>query len=297
MSDAGSKKWYVVEACIARSAEEAVRSSLFDLGTNGILTIREDPNDVALGAYFELESADADRILQQVEAELDRTGHRSGLIRLECAEVPDEDWMQKWKEGFQRIEVGKQLTICPSWQTATGPDDRCKGRTIIKIDPGMAFGTGGHETTRMALEIIERRWRGGSFLDVGTGTGILAIAAALLEPASRVAAIDVDPVAVQTARENVASNGVADRVEVYEGTARKFAGRAFDMLAANLTAESIIVELPGFVSCISASASIILSGILTELAEDVALAGKKSGLMPVERVESAEWTALLMQPS
>lgn len=295
MRDVSGKKWYVVEACIARSVEEAARSLLFDLGAGGILTIREDVDDIVLGAYFELEHAAAGRIPILFETELERAGLATGLIRLCCSEVPEEDWMQKWKDGFEQFEVGTRLTIRPSWQTASGSDERRNARTVIKMDPGMAFGTGGHETTRLALEIIERHWRGGTFLDVGTGTGILAIAAALLAPASTVAAIDVDPVAVAVARENAESNGVSAQVEVVEGTAADFAGRGFDMLAANLTAESIIAELPSLVRCISPSASMILSGILTELSEDVVVACRASGLVPVERAEAAEWTAFLMR--
>jgi len=156
----------------------------------------------------------------------------------------------------------------------------------------MAFGTGTHETTRLCLEEIERHWRGGSLLDVGTGTGILAIAAALLAPGSRVVAIDVDPQAVEVARENLAINGVANSVELSEGQPRKFAGQQFDLVVANLTAEVIVEMIDDLDRCLAAEGLMILSGILGVFAQDVERALAASRLKVTERREAGEWVAL-----
>lgn len=292
MRDAYHKKWYLVETSVTRRIEEVARSLLFDLGTSGILTMWEGSDRITLGAYFELEPKIVDRFLASIEAEFARTAHGSDLLHVRFSEVPEEDWMQKWKAGFEHVDIGRRLTVGPSWKEA---GSKHEGRISIKIDPGMAFGTGTHETTRLALDLIERNWRGGSFLDVGTGTGILAIAAALLAPDSSVIAIDVDPVAVDAARDNVLRNEVLEQVKVREGRARSLAGRRFDMLAANLTAESIVAELPELARCVAPSGSMVLSGILSDFARDVERAGRNSGLVSVERNEAAEWTAFVMR--
>src|ERR1041384_6148289 len=181
---------------------------LFDSGTTGIITLEESDDAVKLGAYFEA-SAHAEEVARDIEAGFARAGIRSSLMSIAITAVADQDWMQKWKEGFAPVAIGERLVIAPSWKL---PDTN--ERIVIQIDPGMAFGTGTHETTRMCLEAIERHWHGGRLLDVGKGTGILAIAAALLGPKpgpdSRIVGVDVDTPAGEVARENTAINNVSD---------------------------------------------------------------------------------------
>jgi ribosomal protein L11 methyltransferase len=284
--------WWLVTLAISRDAEEPASALLFELGSTGIVTIEETEDTVRLGAYFD-SGADTNQIKQAVEAGLVRAGCRDAMISLSITPVPEQDWMQKWKEGFEAVEIGGRLIIAPSWKVP----DEANGRVVIQIDPGMAFGTGTHETTRLCLEAIERCWLGGRLLDVGTGTGILAIAAAALVPGSRVVAIDIDPQAVEVARENAAINGVSDSIELFESQPRELAGREFDVVVANLTAEVIIDLLDDLAACIATEGLMILSGILGELAGDVERSLVASGLEVIERREAGEWSALVARRS
>jgi ribosomal protein L11 methyltransferase len=292
MSEIRNSSWWLVTLDVSRNAQETASALLFDMGSNGIVTLEESAGGVRLGAYFD-KPANVDDIKPALEAEFARMGLRSALGEISISAVADQDWMQKWKEGFDAVEVGERLIIAPSWKL---PGDS-EGRVVIQIDPGMAFGTGTHETTRLCLEAIERHWRGGSLLDVGTGTGILAIAAALLAPKSRprfrLVAIDVDPQAVEVARENTAINKVSDRIELYEGQPGNFAGQGFDVVVANLTAEVIIELMTDLTACLAPEGLMILSGILSELAEDVERALLASGFEVIERREAGEWSALI----
>ena len=290
MLQAKNNIWRVVAFDIAREAEEAVSVALFDLGTTGILTLEEGDARVKLGAYFD-EHADMEMIAHSVEAELARAGLHSALFGISISDIPEQDWMQKWKEGFEPVKIGERLMIVPSWKLPC----ESEGRAVIQIDPGMAFGTGTHETTRMCLEAIEKRWRGGRLLDVGTGTGILAIAAARLAPESRITAIDIDPQAVVVARENVEINGVTGSIEIVEGQPSDYVGRGFDVVVANLTAEVIISLMDDLAGCLSQPGVMILSGILTTLRADVERAIVESGLTVIDRREAGEWAALVAQ--
>src|ERR1700742_3338775 len=187
--------WQLIALTVAREAEEAASELLFDAGTTGIITLEENDDVVKLGAYFDAK-ANAEEIARDIEAAFARAGIRSSLMSIAISTVADQDWMQKWKEGFVAIDIGERLMIAPSWKLPEASE-----RVVIQIDPGMAFGTGTHETTRMCLELLEAGWRGGRLLDVGTGTGILAIAAGKLAPNSgldsEIVAIDIDPLAVE----------------------------------------------------------------------------------------------------
>jgi ribosomal protein L11 methyltransferase len=280
--------WQLVTVNVERRAEEFAGSALDDLGANGLITLEESADAVRLGAYFGSDS-DAEGIARSVEAEFARAGLADALLGVSISPVPDQDWMQKWKEGFEAVAVGSRFVVAPSWKLPRETD----GRVVIQVDPGMAFGTGTHETTRLCLEAIEGYWRGGRLLDVGTGTGILAIGAALLRPGSRVAAIDIDPQAVEIARENVAINGAIDSIEVFEGQPLDFAGRAFDAVVANLTAEVIVALMGDLAGCLSPSGVIILSGILTPLRPGVERAAGAAGLVIAERREAGEWSMLV----
>ena len=287
-SETHNPSWHLLTVRVARGGEEAASSLLFDLGTTGVVTSEEKSDEVTLCAYFGATSA-PEELARLIEAEFARAGLARMLFEVSVSEIADQDWMQKWKEGYEPVVVGERLIVAPSWKLPESDG----GRVVIEIDPGMAFGTGTHETTRMCLEAIEAYWEGGSLLDVGTGTGILAIAAARLAPGSRVTAIDIDPQAVEVARENAEINRASTLIDIAEAGPGDFAGRRFDMVVANLTAEVIIDLMADLAACLGGSGTLILSGILVELRSDVESAITRSGLTIITARELGEWCSLV----
>jgi ribosomal protein L11 methyltransferase len=186
--------------------------------------------------------------------------------------------------------VGERFLIAPSWSV---PDDVGE-RLLIVIDPGMAFGTGTHETTQECLAAIEQYWTGRSLLDVGTGTGLLAIAAAKLSPAARIVALDIDPDAVQVAGENTLLNGVGERVTLVEGSVDQVSSK-FEMIVANLTTDVHLKLIDRFARLIEDRGVVVLSGILLEDETIIAEALADSGLRPIEIKRNGEWLAFVAE--
>jgi ribosomal protein L11 methyltransferase len=293
------KTWHLITVIADAEAGELLSSLLFDLGATGIVTVDETPGRVTLGAYYP-QDADPKVIISAIENVFEATGNLGALHRFKASTLPDEDWMQKWKEGFDSIKIGQRLLVSPSWKlaSAVNPFDQPEldlGRIVVQIDPGMAFGTGTHETTRMCLEALERHWRGGRLLDVGTGTGILGIAAAKLAPGSVITMIDIDAEAIAVAAENAAINGVSHSVEIRCGEVRDQQLGAFDLVVANLTAEVIIDSMEDLAGCLQPGGRLVLSGILNYLAEEVERALARSALKIIDRIAAGEWVAIVGQ--
>jgi ribosomal protein L11 methyltransferase len=288
----GDSSWWLLTVNVLRDDEETASTLLFDLGSTGLVTLEERLETVTLGAYFDQTNSAVD-LTKAIEAAVTRIGLRDSLSIISIAALPDQDWMQKWKEGFEATKIGRRLIVAPSWKLPARSD----GRIVIQIDPGMAFGTGTHETTRLCLEAIEKHWHGVSLLDVGTGTGILAIAAALLEPESRVLGIDVDPKAIEVAHENLVINRAAGAVELSAVPPGDLGEQEFDVIVANLTAEVINDLLGDLTSHLASGGLMILSGILCEQTEDVERALVSSGFIVSERNVAGEWCSLVASRS
>jgi ribosomal protein L11 methyltransferase len=202
----------------------------------------------------------------------------------------EEDWRDSWKRYFRPTRIGKRLLVKPSWATC----EVAAGDTVIEIDPGMAFGTGQHPTTAMCLRALEERLRpGGAALDLGAGSGILAIAAARLG-AERVLALDTDPQAVKAARENAAANGVSGVVEVREGTLPDAAtGERFDLIVANISGLTIERLATAFAESIRDGGTLIVSGFLEDAVDGLGRALAVAGFA-VERVDAeGVWRAIV----
>ena len=199
---------------------------------------------------------------------LSSEGIEHSIELLDCAE---EDWRNNWKKYFHPIAVGEKLMIVPSWYE----NYDTQGRIALNIDPGLAFGTGGHETTRLCLEMCEKYMKAGdSVLDVGCGSGILGIAA-LLCSAGRAVGVDIDEKAVETARENAAVNGVDDRYTAIHGSFTDKVEGKYDIVLANIVADAILFLSRGVADFMKKDAVYIVSGIIDTRAEEV-----KNGISP-----------------
>ncbi len=201
--------------------------------------------------------------------------------------VEQEDWENAWRKYYHAMEIGSRLAICPSWEEYEGD------RTVIRLDPGMAFGTGTHETTSLCLEQLDQRIRGGErVLDIGTGSGILAIAALLLGAGSA-EGVDIDPMCVRTAGENAALNGVQDRLQVLVGDLSDKATGTYDLITANIVAAAIISLAPHVPALLAPGAVFIASGIIDTRKDEVIAGVTAAGLEVVEIHEKNGWVALV----
>lgn len=204
--------------------------------------------------------------------------------KIDTAFTMDEDWRNNWKNFFHPTEVGERLLIRPTWRDDYDP----KGRVVLNIDPGLAFGTGSHETTRLCLEMVERYLKGGEkVLDVGCGSGILAIASLLLG-AREAVGVDIDETAVKTAAENAALNGVEDRFTVAVGDLTKKISGKYDLILANIVADAIISLSRDIAKFMTPDAVYIMSGIIDSRADEVAAEVSRSFDI-IERYEDGGW--------
>lgn len=177
----------------------------------------------------------------------------------------EEDWLNNWKKYFHPISVGDKILIRPTWRD----DFDANGRVVLNLDPGIAFGTGTHETTRLCLEALEKYVTDDTkLLDVGCGSGILAVAALLLGAKTAVG-VDIDEMAVKTARENAKINGVQDKIEIIHGNLTDKVQGVYDVVAANIVADAIILLSEDIKKFMSQDAVYIMSGIIDSRADEV----------------------------
>ena len=335
----------LIEISLSGLDDEATPSvvSLFNQWGRGGAVVEQVPGDDAGTTIKTYLLSEDEKSLRQIEIGLEvlsqarRVSYPEDSPPIHSFPKPrirflsETDWAEAWKTHYDVLRVGRRLVIKPTWRDYDPlPDD-----LIIKLDPGMAFGSGLHPTTRLCLEAMEGFLRPGSgVLDVGTGSGILAVAAARLG-ASHVLALDTDPLAVRVARENVALNQVEPVVQVEVGTVQiantkyqmaniksqisnaKYQmansksqmanGRSanlqspisnlespvWDMVVANILAETVVELMPALVTNLAAEGTLITSGIIADRAEVVIASLCENGLSLVERREDGEWIALI----
>jgi len=251
-------------------------------------TVTNDPSDglIRIVAYFET-TPDREQIRSELLEALRIYNLPTSSVReMQVEQFANRDWLDEWKKNWQPVVVGR-VVIAPPWTAIMDRPDQ----VVIRIEPGMAFGTGTHETTRLCLAAIQKYFSGDSLLDVGTGTGILAIAAAKLIPEARVIACDTDEDAIAIAEENARANDVAKQIDFVVGPANDSMSSA-DLVCANLTADVILQTLPTLINL--TCGKLVLSGILETQVAAIVDRLHQAGMSDVEVTQDGEWVCCVV---
>ncbi len=288
---AQAKSWAALDVIATNPSREAIEYGLMEAGALGTETTTVADDCFNVRGYFET-APDIDLVRAALIEALRIHGQStSSNLHLKASEIAHRDWLAEWKKSWQPVAVGPFI-IAPPWIESV-PLASVNGSgaapIIIHINPGMAFGTGTHETTRLCLKAIEKYFQGGSFLDVGTGTGILAIAAAKMFSDARIEACDIDVDAIVIAKENAELNDVADRIDFRVGSVDDETESA-DLVCANLTASVIVELLPALLG--ATCGRLVLSGILDSQIEMVKSRLLELAVVDFEIDQDGEWAAL-----
>ena len=299
--------WLEVSLTVDGELAESVADVFARFAPNGVTTeqgvIYNDADDVGtpngpitVRAYLEVNEQ-----LEETRQKLEEALFYLGMIRPLPApvykEIADQNWMEAWKQYYKPILIGQRLLILPAWLEPSEPD-----RTVIKIEPGMAFGSGTHPTTQLCLELIENAFdthQTPHVIDIGCGSGILSIAALKLG-ADKVLGVDIDDESIVKSRENAGINGVGEEFILGLGSVQEIVNGKFEfkkapLVVANILA-SVIIRLfdAGMADLMDENGSIILSGILQEQEQSIIEAAQAKGLRMNERRQMGDWVALAM---
>lgn len=244
----------------------------------------DQPRDIVKVHMYLAPDENLAEVLPLFRERLDASGIE---YTLSTAGVEQEDWQNAWKKYYHAMDIGARLAIVPGWE------EYQTDRTVITMDPGMAFGTGTHETTSLCLEVLDARVKGGErMLDIGTGSGILAIAALKLG-AAEAEGVDIDPMCVRTAGENAQRNGVQDRFKVLVGDLSDKASGVYNIITANIVASAILSLAPHVPALMAPGAVFIASGIIDTRKEEVLEGLRAAGLDPFEVHEKRGWVCIV----
>lgn len=304
-------KWQELTVEVLREAEEAASNILIELWSQGVAI--DDSADylgrvgkygevfpevkqmdtVKITAYYP-EHVDIDAVEKEVAQRLSALsdfGVNAGDIHYDTQELAEQDWAENWKKYYEPTRISHDLTIVPSWT-----DYEAKtGEKIIRLDPGMAFGTGTHPTTKMSLFALEQVLRGGeTVLDVGTGSGVLSIASSLLG-AKSIYAYDLDEVAVRVAQENIDLNAGTENIHVATGNLLQGVDIQADVIVANILADILINMTEDAYRLVKDEGYLIMSGIISEKWEMVRESAEKAGFFLETHMIQGEWNACVFK--
>ncbi|HRK91241.1 MAG TPA: 50S ribosomal protein L11 methyltransferase [Anaerolineales bacterium] len=303
--------WLEVSLTVNGELAESVADVLARFAPNGVMTeqgvrfVNDEDEGTATGpitvrAYLEVNDQ-LEETRQKLEESLFYLGMITPVPTPTYKQIADQNWMEAWKQHYKPILIGEGLLILPAW--LDNPDPK---RIPIKIDPGMAFGTGTHPTTQLCLELMERSFVGATHesplrvIDVGCGSGILSIAALKLG-ASKVLGVDIDIESVKNSRENAAVNGVGEELLLGQGSVTEVLAGQFPFKSAPLVVANILAPVlirlfdAGLADLIQPNGEIILSGILDHQAESVIEAGQAKGLKRGEVRQMKDWVAISLK--
>ncbi|SQF66132.1 50S ribosomal protein L11 methyltransferase [Streptococcus dysgalactiae] len=305
------KAWQELTITVHREAEEAVSNLLIETGSQGVAIADsadyigqenrfgelypdvEQSDMIAITAYYPSSTnlADVTVTINEQLAELASFGLQVGQVTVDSQELAEEDWADNWKAYYEPARITHDLTIVPSWTDY----EASAGEKVIKLDPGMAFGTGTHPTTKMSLFALEQVLRGGeTVIDVGTGSGVLSIASSLLG-AKTIYAYDLDDVAVRVAQENIDLNQGTDNIHVAAGDLLKGVGQEADVIVANILADILILLTEDAYRLVKDQGYLILSGIISEKLDMVQEAAFSAGFFLETHMVQGEWNALVFK--
>lgn len=307
-------KWIEVQVKTTAEAVETVSSILYEVGAGGLSI--EDPNDIILyansdecwdyidssllgqqyegvivKAYFPESEDLIDKIelIKQNVEKIPQYNLDKGLGEVTTSEVYEKDWAEAWKKYYKPKKIGEKIVIKPSWEDYEKEDDDI----ILELDPGMAFGTGTHETTIMCIRQLEKYIKPGqTVFDVGCGSGILSIAAAKLG-AERVIAVDLDELAIKVTNENAKINHVKNFIDVRHGNLLDVVSETSDIIVANIIAEIIVILTKDITKFLKKGGMFITSGIIHEKVDMVKEAMIAEGLNIIDTITLGEWICIV----
>ena len=310
-------KWTEVLIKVDPQAVEAVTDILYGLGAQGVAIdepvdvqklredelywdyideklLENDTEETKIMAYFSEEETNLPEkiaVIREKIRNLTEFGLSIGSGTVELSNVNQEDWESAWKQYFKPVHVTDRIVVKPEWEEYSPQE----GEIVIEIDPGMAFGTGTHETTSMCINQIEKNLKSGdTVIDIGSGSGILSMAAVLLG-AEKATGVDLDPVAVRVALENVELNNLQDKIEILHGNLTDVIREKADIVVANIMADIILILLEDVREFIKDDGLFISSGIIQEkrAAVEARLLEKNFSIVEVET--KGEWCAITAQ--
>ncbi|MBQ6820300.1 MAG: 50S ribosomal protein L11 methyltransferase [Clostridium sp.] len=305
--------WIEVRVITKSEALEPVSGIFYGLDCKGVAI--EDPNDIlereqgpltwdfadinvlehkgkvaVVKAYFS-EEDNIESVLRYIDEkmkELKELGIDTGVAKIESEKMYEEDWANNWKKYYKPTKIGERIVVKPTWEEYQAKEDEL----VLELDPGMAFGTGTHETTRMCIQALDKYVeKDSTVFDVGCGSGILAIAAAKLG-AKKAVGVDLDPVAVESAKENVGFNNL-DNIEILYGNLVEVIDGKADIVVANIIAEIICILTEDVKRVLKEDGYFITSGIIHDRVEMVTNALEKTGFEVLEVNKDGEWNCIV----
>ena len=308
------ENWIEITIHTTNKASEIVESILLDYGSTGVAiedptTLEENLHD-DFGTIVELSPTDYpevgvivkgyinelnfdDETFNRFKDELEQLGKNINIgefFKIETTTIQDSDWENSWKDYFDILNIGEKFVIVPTWREYENEDDKY----VINIDPGMAFGTGGHETTSLCIKNLEKYVKPhDNVIDVGCGSGILSIAASYLTDGS-LKAVDLDKLAVDVSRENFALNNLENRIEVEEASLLTKETKKYDVIVANILAHIIELMLEDAYKLLEDGGYFITSGIIKDKKDELLEKMLEQGFKLVEETSDNEWYSFVV---
>jgi len=290
----GDATWTSVEFEISSEHEDLAGWVMVQCGATGCEVKSRPDGTLFVIAIFDEETLSNQQI-EHITNELTTFGILSRTSGIKTRTIVQEDWLEKWKEGFKPFAIGDRLVVSPPWEkenaTAILGD-----RKLLLVEPGLAFGTGLHATTQYCLRNIELLNGGTRVIDVGTGSGILAIATAMLHPNYEITAIDNDPNTIDVAKENLQLNAMEGKIKLMAGSMDDLSGEMFDFILSNLTCEVIVSLLPQYRAQINKGGRVICAGVLNEKQALLEDAAAQNGFAVISKDVSDPWCGSTLEP-